>query len=58
MGAGFALFVDRADVARTLAAARAQGIDAWEAGVVEEGPKEVVIEPLDVRFAADELHLR
>ena len=58
MGAGFALFVDRADVAATLAAARAQGIDAWDAGVVEEGPKEVVIEPLDVRFAADELHLR
>jgi phosphoribosylformylglycinamidine cyclo-ligase len=58
MGAGFALFVDRADVAETIAAAHAQGIDAWDAGVVEAGAKEVVLEPLGVRFAADELQLR
>jgi len=58
MGAGFALFVDRADVSKTVAAAHAQGIEAWDAGVVEAGAKEVVIEPLGVRFAADELQLR
>ena len=58
MGAGFALFVAPADVPKTLAAAHAQGIEAWDAGVVEAGEKEVLIEPAGVRFSADELQLR
>ena len=48
MGAGFALYVARADVARTLAAAQAVGLRAWDAGTVEAGSKEVVIEPLEL----------
>jgi phosphoribosylformylglycinamidine cyclo-ligase len=58
MGAGFALFVAPSDVAATIAAARTTGLDAWCCGSVEPGPRRVLIEPLGIEFAADELALR
>jgi phosphoribosylformylglycinamidine cyclo-ligase len=58
MGAGFALFVPPADVTATIAAARSVGLRAWACGSVESGPRRVVIEPLDIEYAADELALR
>jgi phosphoribosylformylglycinamidine cyclo-ligase len=58
MGAGFALFVAAADAARTVEVARAQGIEAWAAGRVEAGRKELVIDPLALRFGESDLQLR
>jgi phosphoribosylformylglycinamidine cyclo-ligase len=58
MGAGFALYVAAGDAERTAQIARDCGIAAWVAGTVEAGPKRVVIEPLDITFAGDELQLR
>jgi phosphoribosylformylglycinamidine cyclo-ligase len=58
MGAGFALFVHGDDAERTVATARAQGIEAWVAGRVEAGPKQLFIEPIGVHWGADELQLR
>ena len=58
MGAGFALFVAAADAERTVAVARAQGVEALVAGHVEAGEKQLLIEPLGIRFGADALHLR
>jgi phosphoribosylformylglycinamidine cyclo-ligase len=58
MGAGFALFVAAQDVDRTVAVARAQGVEAWDAGRVEAGPKRLVIEPIDVCYEGDALQLR
>jgi phosphoribosylformylglycinamidine cyclo-ligase len=58
MGAGFALFVAAADAERTAEVARAQGIEAWVAGSVETGPKQLTIEPIGVRFGDDDLQLR
>ena len=58
MGAGFALFVPPSAVAATLAAARSTGVAAWACGAVEPGPRRVLIEPLAIEFAADELALR
>jgi phosphoribosylformylglycinamidine cyclo-ligase len=58
MGAGFVLFVAAADAQRTLDIARQQGIEAWIAGRVEAGPKELVIEPLDLCFSDADLQLR
>ena len=58
MGAGFALFVAPQDAERTVEVARAQGVRAWIAGAVETGPKQLLIEPLNLRFGADELQLR
>lgn len=58
MGAGFALFVDARDAERTVAVARAQGVGARVAGIVEAGPKQLIIEPLGLRFGDDALQLR
>ena len=58
MGAGFALFVDRADAERTAAIARKSGVDAWVAGAVEERTSGLVIEPLGIEYAGDELGVR
>ena len=58
MGAGFALFVAAGDATRTVEVARAQGVDALVAGVVEAGPKRLVIEPLGLEFGDDALQLR
>lgn len=58
MGAGFALFVAAGDAQRTVAIAEAAGVRAFAAGVVEAGPKRVVIEPLGLTFGGDDLHVR
>ncbi|MBL8279788.1 MAG: phosphoribosylformylglycinamidine cyclo-ligase [Pelomonas sp.] len=58
MGAGFAIFVKAADAARTAQVARDCGIAAWVAGTVEAGEKQLLIEPLSIRFSEDDLHLR
>jgi phosphoribosylformylglycinamidine cyclo-ligase len=58
MGAGFAIFVPAADAARTVEVAKACGIEAWVAGALEEGPKQLLIEPLNIRFSDDDLQLR
>lgn len=58
MGAGFALFVREEQAAETVAVARAAGFDALHAGEVQAGDKELLIEPLGIRFAAGELQLR
>ena len=58
MGAGFALFVSEAQTAAVLAACATAGMPALLAGRVEDGPKQVLIEPLDVVYSADSLQLR
>ena len=58
MGAGFALFVAADAVDRTLEVAAGQGVRAWHAGHVEKGSKELVIEPLGITFAGEDLQLR
>jgi phosphoribosylformylglycinamidine cyclo-ligase len=58
MGAGFALFVAEADAARTVEVAHAQGVPALIAGQVEGGDKQLLIDPLELRFADADLQLR
>jgi phosphoribosylformylglycinamidine cyclo-ligase len=58
MGAGFALFVPAADAERTVAVSRSVGMPAWVAGEVQAGPKQLLIEPLGLRFGGEELALR
>ena len=58
MGAGFAIFVRAQDAQRTVDVARAQGVEALIAGAIEAGPKELWIEPLNIRFGNDDLRLR
>lgn len=58
MGAGFALFVAPDDAERTVAIAQGLGIGARVAGRVEAGDKQLLIEPLGLRYGDDALQLR
>jgi phosphoribosylformylglycinamidine cyclo-ligase len=58
MGAGFAIFVKAEDAERTAQVARDAGVQAWVAGTVEAGEKQLLIEPLNIRFSEDDLALR
>ncbi|MEY4413235.1 MAG: hypothetical protein RIQ53_528 [Pseudomonadota bacterium] len=58
MGAGFALFMAPEDAQRTVEIAQGLGIGARIAGQVEAGPKQLLIEPLGIRFGDDDLQLR
>ena len=43
---------------RVVEVSESLGISAMVAGRVEEGPKQVIIEPLNVVYGAEELRLR
>ena len=47
-----------AEAERTVAIARAQGVEAWVAGAVEAGPKRLIVEPLGLCYGDDALQLR
>jgi phosphoribosylformylglycinamidine cyclo-ligase len=57
MGAGFALYCSPGAGARIVEIARGLGLGALLAGRAEEGPREVVLEPVGVRFTGDRLEL-
>ncbi len=58
MGAGFAFYVPEVHVDTVISAAQRKGLGAWSAGVVEEGEREVVVEPLGLRYAGERLGVR
>jgi phosphoribosylformylglycinamidine cyclo-ligase len=57
MGTGFALYCAPGVGERLLELAGGLGLRAMLAGHVEEGPRQVILEPVGVRFAGDELEL-
>jgi phosphoribosylformylglycinamidine cyclo-ligase len=57
MGSGYAIYCAKGDAEAVLEIARGLGLSALLAGHVEEGPRQVILEPVDVRFAGDELEL-
>jgi len=58
MGAGFALFVEAQAVEKVITIAGRNGIKAYHAGMVEAGPKRVIIEPLGVVYEGESLQVR
>lgn len=58
MGAGFAIFVPEKDVAQVLKLAQDNNIKAYNAGVVEEGEKKVIIQPINIIFEKNSLQVR
>lgn len=58
MGAGFAFYVAAEHAEEVVRIAASVGVKGWVAGRVEAGAKQVVIEPLNLTYAADDLHLR
>jgi phosphoribosylformylglycinamidine cyclo-ligase len=58
MGAGFALFLPAAMAEQAVRLSQACGVEALHAGTVCEGAKQVLVEPLGLRFDAHALQLR
>jgi phosphoribosylformylglycinamidine cyclo-ligase len=58
MGAGFAVFVRPGGGPAVISAAAKCGFSASHAGIVEEGPRRVLIEPMNLSFVGEELQLR
>jgi phosphoribosylformylglycinamidine cyclo-ligase len=57
MGAGFAVYCTPGAGEQVVELARRLGLEALLAGRVEEGPREVILEPVGVRFTGDRLEL-
>ncbi len=58
MGAGYAVYVPPDQAEQVVQIAKAQKLQAWIAGRVKSGPKQVVIEPKNITFAGDTLEVR
>jgi phosphoribosylformylglycinamidine cyclo-ligase len=58
MGAGYAVYVPADQAAKVQEIAKQCGFKSWNAGTVQAGPKQVVIEPLNITFAGETLEVR
>jgi phosphoribosylformylglycinamidine cyclo-ligase len=58
MGAGYAVYLPADQAEAAVQAAVDCGLEAWNAGIVEHGPQQVVIKPKDITFAGDSLGVR
>jgi phosphoribosylformylglycinamidine cyclo-ligase len=58
MGGGYALFVGEGDADRVVERADAMGWKLVRAGVVEQGPRRVVLRPVGVTFEGESLSIR
>ena len=57
MGSGYALYCAAGAGETVVAIAQRLGLGALIAGRVEEGPRQVILDPVGVRFAGEELEL-
>jgi phosphoribosylformylglycinamidine cyclo-ligase len=57
MGCGFAVYCAAGSGGAVVDIARRMGLEAAVAGLVEEGPRRVLIEPLGIEFGGEELRL-
>lgn len=58
MGAGFAVFVPNESVATVVETASKHNIKAYKIGTVEEGEKQVIIEPKNITYKAESLQVK
>ena len=58
MGAGFALYLPADQVEKARAIAEKNNLKSWNAGIVQVGPKQVIIKPKNITFGAQTLGVR
>jgi phosphoribosylformylglycinamidine cyclo-ligase len=58
MGAGYAVYVPASQTKKTVEAIKKVGLTAWDAGRVEAGPKQVIIEPKNITYSGERLGVR
>jgi phosphoribosylformylglycinamidine cyclo-ligase len=55
MGSGYAVYCEAGAGPKVVAIARELGLEAFVAGSVEDGPRQVIVEPVGVRYGGGEL---
>lgn len=58
MGAGLAVYCREGSSAEVIDSAKQLGHEAWLSGVVEEGPRRVIVEPFEITYGDEDLQLR
>lgn len=58
MGAGYAIYLPAHQAQEAMQIIKESGFESWNAGVVRDGPKKVIIEPKNITFEADTLEVR
>lgn len=58
MGAGFAIYLPAKQVEKAQEIAKQHNLKSWNAGIVQAGPKQVIIKPKNITFADKTLDLR
>lgn len=58
MGGGYAVYIPKEDVKKTITIAKKHKIKAYDVGYVEKGPKQVIIEPLNIIYNSKSLDIR
>lgn len=58
MGAGFAIFIPSSDVKKAQEIIQKHNLKSYDAGVVQKGPKKVIIKPKNLTFEGETLNLR
>lgn len=58
MGAGFAVYTPGNSALEVIEIAKNLGFTAWDAGIVESGPRQVILEPIGLTFNGDSLGVR
>lgn len=57
-GAGYGMIVPADNAAGVIETSKKLGLQAWDAGTVEKGPKQVIIEPKNIVYSAETLNIR
>ncbi len=57
MGSGYAVYCESSAGPAVVALARELGLEALVAGSVERGPRQVIVEPLGIRYTGEELEI-
>ena len=58
MGVGFAVYLPANQVAKAQEIAEKNNLKSWNAGVVQQRPKQVIIKPKDITFGSETLGVR
>lgn len=58
MGAGFAFYIPAKQTQQALDVARQMGYKSWDAGVVEEGSKQVLIDTKSITYKEEDLQIK
>lgn len=58
MGAGFAIYLPAEQAEKALAIVTKHNLKAWSAGIIQTGPKKVIIVPKNITFEAETLGVR